>query len=100
MELAKKVRVIVEASESSTKKFVKTMVKKASFCRTSCIYWGEDDHSFAIRSPSESKMASTKWGMSQFRLARTLVTSTINQVALLEAVLHLRMEKRSSYMKI
>ncbi|GJX50855.1 hypothetical protein Tco_0277700 [Tanacetum coccineum] len=44
-------------------------------------------------------MACMERGMRWCRLARTLVTSTIDQVALLEAVLHLRMEERSSYMK-
>ncbi|GJU34435.1 hypothetical protein Tco_1182789 [Tanacetum coccineum] len=51
-------------------------------------YVGEEDHSFSIRSSSESKMACTKWGMSRCRLARTLVTSEIDYVALLEAALH------------
>ncbi|GJX18923.1 hypothetical protein Tco_0221600 [Tanacetum coccineum] len=45
-------------------------------------------------------MACTERGMSWCRLARTLVTSTIDQVALLEAALHLLMEERSSYSKI
>ncbi|GJX21163.1 hypothetical protein Tco_0223840 [Tanacetum coccineum] len=45
-------------------------------------------------------MAYTEWGMSWCRLARILVTSTIDQVALLKIVLHLRIEERSSYTKI
>ncbi|GJZ74615.1 hypothetical protein Tco_0639080 [Tanacetum coccineum] len=45
-------------------------------------------------------MACTEWSMSWCRLARTLVTSTIDQVAFLEVALHLRIEERSSYMKI
>nr|GEZ76961.1 hypothetical protein [Tanacetum cinerariifolium] len=59
MRLVKKVRVTVEASESFREKLVKTMRKDASCCRTSCIYRGEDDQSFSIRSSSESKMTCT-----------------------------------------
>ncbi|GJY98854.1 hypothetical protein Tco_0516284 [Tanacetum coccineum] len=60
MRLAKKVRGTVEASESFRGKLVKTMGEEASCCRTSCIYQGEEDQSFSIRSSSESKMACTK----------------------------------------
>ncbi|GKB57494.1 hypothetical protein Tco_0913680 [Tanacetum coccineum] len=73
MRLAKKVRGTVEASESFRGKLERTMEEEASCCRTSCIYRGEEDQSFSIRSSLESKMACTKRGMSQCRLARTLV---------------------------
>ncbi|GKF86748.1 hypothetical protein Tco_0254575, partial [Tanacetum coccineum] len=86
--LAKKVRGTVEASDSFRRKLVKTIGEEASCCRTSCIYRGYEDQSFSIRSSSESKMAYTKQGKSRCRLARTLVTSAIDQVALLEAALH------------
>ncbi|GJS79413.1 hypothetical protein Tco_0729294 [Tanacetum coccineum] len=62
MRLAKKVRGIVEASESFRGKLVKTMGEEASCCRTSCNYQGKEDQSFYIRSSSESKMACTKRG--------------------------------------
>ncbi|GJV38064.1 hypothetical protein Tco_1410541 [Tanacetum coccineum] len=62
MRLAKKVRGIVEASESFIGKLVKTMGEEASCCRTSCNYQGKEDQSFYIRSSSESKMACTKRG--------------------------------------
>nr|GEX91717.1 hypothetical protein [Tanacetum cinerariifolium] len=69
MELAKKVRGTVEASELLRGNLVKMMGKRHRVCRTSCIYREEDDQSFSILSSSESKMACTKWGMSQCRLA-------------------------------
>ncbi|GKA76589.1 hypothetical protein Tco_0783050 [Tanacetum coccineum] len=56
MRLAKKVRGIIEASESFTVKFVKTIREEASCFKTSCIYQGEEDYSFSIWSSSESKM--------------------------------------------
>nr|GFA07387.1 hypothetical protein [Tanacetum cinerariifolium] len=49
----------VEASESFRGKLVKTLWEETSCCRTSCIYQGEEDQSFSIRSSSESKMACT-----------------------------------------
>nr|GEW59450.1 reverse transcriptase domain-containing protein [Tanacetum cinerariifolium] len=61
--------------------------KEVSCYRTSCIYQGKEDQLFSIRSSSESKMACTKRGMSRCRLARTLVTSAIDQVTLLEVAL-------------
>ncbi|GJS02198.1 hypothetical protein Tco_0318706 [Tanacetum coccineum] len=60
MRLAKKVRGTVDASESFRGKLVKTMGEEASWYRTTCIYRGEEDQSFFIRSSSESKMACTK----------------------------------------
>ncbi|GKD68349.1 hypothetical protein Tco_1322439 [Tanacetum coccineum] len=60
MRLAKKVKGIVKASELFRGKLVKTMGEEASCCRTSCIYRGEEDQSFSIRSSLESKMAYTK----------------------------------------
>nr|GEW70769.1 hypothetical protein [Tanacetum cinerariifolium] len=60
MRLAKKVRDTVEESESFRGKLVKTMREETSCCRTSCIYRGDEDESFSIRSSSESKMACTK----------------------------------------
>nr|GEV08837.1 hypothetical protein [Tanacetum cinerariifolium] len=62
MRLAKKVRGTVEASELFKGKLVKTMREEASCCKKSCIYQGEDDQSFFIRSSSESKMACMKRG--------------------------------------
>ncbi|GKC07440.1 hypothetical protein Tco_0999050 [Tanacetum coccineum] len=56
--------------------------EEASYCRTSCIYQGEEDQSFSIRSSSESKIACMKWGISRL------------------LGLHLRMEERSPYTKI
>ncbi|GJT49982.1 hypothetical protein Tco_0976139 [Tanacetum coccineum] len=66
MRLAKKVRGTVEASDSFRGKLVKTMREEASCCKTSCIYQGEEDQSFPIRSSSESKMACTKRDGEQF----------------------------------
>ncbi|GJR17812.1 hypothetical protein Tco_0966339 [Tanacetum coccineum] len=57
MRLAKKVRGIVEASESFRGKLVKTMGEEASYCRASCIYRGKEDQSFSILSSSKFKMA-------------------------------------------
>ncbi|GJW58173.1 hypothetical protein Tco_0104904 [Tanacetum coccineum] len=54
------VRGTVEASESFRGKLVKTMGEEASCCRTSCIYRGEEDQSFSMRSSSESKMTCMK----------------------------------------
>ncbi|GJW03600.1 hypothetical protein Tco_1562456 [Tanacetum coccineum] len=80
MRLAKKVGGTVEVSESLRGKLVKTMWEEVSCCRTSCIYSGEEDQSFSIQSSLKSKMACAKWGMSRCRLARTLVTSVIDQM--------------------
>nr|GEV93992.1 hypothetical protein [Tanacetum cinerariifolium] len=55
MRLAKKVRGTVEVSESFRGKLVRMMGEEVSCCRTSCIYQGEEDQSFSIRSSSESK---------------------------------------------
>ncbi|GJS85354.1 retrovirus-related pol polyprotein from transposon TNT 1-94 [Tanacetum coccineum] len=60
MILAKKVRGIVEATELFRRKLVKTIGEDVSCCRTSCIYQGEEDQSFSIRSSLESKMACMK----------------------------------------
>ncbi|GKA28521.1 hypothetical protein Tco_0714766 [Tanacetum coccineum] len=79
MRLSKKVRGTVEVSESLRGKLVKTMGEEASCCRTSCIYSGEENQSFSIDSSLKSKIACVKWGMSRCRLARTLVTSVIDQ---------------------
>ncbi|GJV27694.1 hypothetical protein Tco_1384142 [Tanacetum coccineum] len=57
---AKKVRGTVEARESFRGKLVKAIREEASCCRTSCIYQGDEDQSFSIRSLLESKMACVK----------------------------------------
>ncbi|GJS88193.1 ribonuclease H-like domain-containing protein [Tanacetum coccineum] len=67
--LVKKVRGTVEASESFRGKLVKTIGEEASCCRTSCIYRGEEDQLFSIRSSSESKMACAKRGLDRVLVA-------------------------------
>ncbi|GJZ69560.1 hypothetical protein Tco_0633110 [Tanacetum coccineum] len=60
MRLAKKVMGLVKASEWFREKLVKMIGEEASYCGTSCIYQGEEDQSFSIRSSLESKMACMK----------------------------------------
>ncbi|GJW65985.1 hypothetical protein Tco_0117869 [Tanacetum coccineum] len=69
MRFMKKVRGTVEASGLFRGKLVKMIGEEASCCKTSCIYRGEEDQSFSLRSSSGSKMACAKWGMSRVLVA-------------------------------